>query len=458
MVAGSGRGEAGFIVGMCIVSGTGGPPQTGRGQGFPPRTSGLGARAAWCIVNVGSANSFVTSTGGRPNLLAICRAIATRNDSPPSSMPAMHRSPRRPLRRTLRQRFEFRAARLLFSLPAAVQVRLSGRPPVVVDDCALHPQMQLLLALPQSLARPIDRGAAPRRGARELPQRHRDHRRPADRGRRRHRHRHRGRPRPDRRAPLRAGRRRRAAAAGLLPRRRLRARRPRRPRQPVPAHLPRCRHARALGRLSPRARAPVSRRRRRRVRGLPLGLRARSRRSAPCPTGSRSAATAPAATSRRWCRSRRWRRAAPRRARRCCSIRRSTAPSTRPSLELFREGFLIGRADIDWYHLQYTGSTVAQPDPAQNPLLAQRPRRPRAGADRHRRLRSAARRRRSLCRRAAAGGRAGGAEALRRDAARFLQHGDDQPGLRRRRHRDRRRVAQDDGNALAVLPTERAIV
>ena len=42
----------------------------------------------------------------------------------------------------------------------------------------------------------------------------------------------------------------------------------------------------------------------------------------------------------------------------------------RPSLELFREGFLIGRADIDWYHLQYTGSTVAQPDPAQNPLCA----------------------------------------------------------------------------------------
>ena len=40
------------------------------------------------------------------------------------------------------------------------------------------------------------------------------------------------------------------------------------------------------------------------------------------------------------------------------------------SLELFREGFLIGRADIAWYHLQYTGSTVAQPDPAQNPLVA----------------------------------------------------------------------------------------
>jgi hypothetical protein len=42
---------------------------------------------------------------------------------------------------------EFRAARLLFALPAAMQVRLSGRAPVVVDDCVLDPQMQLLLAL-----------------------------------------------------------------------------------------------------------------------------------------------------------------------------------------------------------------------------------------------------------------------------------------------------------------------
>ena len=63
--------------------------------------------------------------------------------------------PRPPIRPTLRQRFEFRAARLLFSLPAAVQLKLSRRPPVVVDGCALHPQMQLLLAL-----RDLWRGAA----------------------------------------------------------------------------------------------------------------------------------------------------------------------------------------------------------------------------------------------------------------------------------------------------------
>lgn len=48
---------------------------------------------------------------------------------------------------SLRQRLEFRVARLLFALPAGFQVRLSGRPPVTVDGLSLHPQMQLLLAL-----------------------------------------------------------------------------------------------------------------------------------------------------------------------------------------------------------------------------------------------------------------------------------------------------------------------
>jgi acetyl esterase len=63
-------------------------------------------------------------------------------------MPAMRSfPPPPPVRPTLRQRFEFAAARLLFSLPAAVQLKLSRRPPVVIDGCTLHPQMQLLLAL-----------------------------------------------------------------------------------------------------------------------------------------------------------------------------------------------------------------------------------------------------------------------------------------------------------------------
>ena len=63
----------------------------------------------------------------------------------------MRRSPRTPIRPTLRQRFEFRAARMMFGLPAAVQVRLSGRAPVTVQGATLHPQMQLMLALHAAL-------------------------------------------------------------------------------------------------------------------------------------------------------------------------------------------------------------------------------------------------------------------------------------------------------------------
>jgi acetyl esterase len=44
--------------------------------------------------------------------------------------------------------------------------------------------------------------------------------------------------------------------------------------------------------------------------------------------------------------------------------------TTRPSLELLSDGFFLTRADIDWYHLQYTGSAIARPDPMQNPLCA----------------------------------------------------------------------------------------
>ena len=185
--------------------------------------------------------------------------------------------PRPPIRPTLRQRFEFRAARMLFSLPAAVQLKLSRRPPVVVDGCTLHPQMQLLLAL-----RDLWRGAAIAELTPEIARANfrndtatiygrpiavgGDHR-PGDRRR----------AWGDRGAPLRAGGRRRAAAAGLLPRRRLRARRPRRPRQSLPPHLPRRRPARALGRLPARARAPLPGRGRRCARGLPLCLRQRRR-------------------------------------------------------------------------------------------------------------------------------------------------------------------------------------
>ena len=99
----------------------------------------------------------------------------------------------------------------------------------------------------------------------------------------------------------------------------------------------------------------------------------------------------------------------------------------RPSLELFRDGFLIGRADIAWYHLHYTGSAVAQPDPAQNPLLAKdlAGLAPAlivtAGFDP---LRDEGEAYADALRQA---GVPVVLQALRRAAARLLQHGDDQP-------------------------------
>ena len=69
----------------------------------------------------------------------------------------------------------------------------------------------------------------------------------------------------------------RRAAAGLLPRRRVRRRRLRNPRQPVRDHLPRGRRPRAVRRLPAGARAQGASRRRRRVRGISLGRRPRRR-------------------------------------------------------------------------------------------------------------------------------------------------------------------------------------
>src|SRR5262247_2037088 len=74
----------------------------------------------------------------------------------PGGMPAMQSSPFRPIQLSLRQRLEFRAARWLFALPTGLQLWLSGRRPVVVENDVLNPQMQLLLALHAVL-----RGAVP---------------------------------------------------------------------------------------------------------------------------------------------------------------------------------------------------------------------------------------------------------------------------------------------------------
>jgi acetyl esterase len=55
---------------------------------------------------------------------------------------------------TVRQRVELRVLRLLSVLPSSVQLRLSGRPPVVVDGQTLEPEVQLMLALVERERRP----------------------------------------------------------------------------------------------------------------------------------------------------------------------------------------------------------------------------------------------------------------------------------------------------------------
>ncbi|MPZ39531.1 MAG: alpha/beta hydrolase fold domain-containing protein [Rhizobiales bacterium] len=283
-------------------------------------------------------------------------------------MPAMQPSlPRRPIRPTLRQRFEFRAARLLFSLPAAVQVRLSGRPPVVVDGCALHPQMQLLLALHHlwhggliaeltpDMARQTFRNDTATIAGRPIPvgavadiaidsggtiaARHYA---PAASG-----------PRPlmvyyhgggfvlgdlDGHDNLCRRVCRDADMHVLSVDYRLA------PEHPFPAAVDdacaafrwACANAARLG-ATPR---------------VAVGGDSAGGNLAAVVSQKAMTAGGPAP---------------------CAQVLLYPALDrtvARPSLELFGKGFFISRADIDWYMLQYTGSTIAQPDPAQNPLCA----------------------------------------------------------------------------------------
>lgn len=55
---------------------------------------------------------------------------------------------------TLRQRLEFRAARAIALIPPRWQVRLSGRPPVTIDGQTLEPEIQLILAAIERRGRP----------------------------------------------------------------------------------------------------------------------------------------------------------------------------------------------------------------------------------------------------------------------------------------------------------------
>ena len=55
---------------------------------------------------------------------------------------------------TPRERLQYRAARTLAALPPALQIRLSGKPPVVIDGDTLAAQTQLMLALLQRRGEP----------------------------------------------------------------------------------------------------------------------------------------------------------------------------------------------------------------------------------------------------------------------------------------------------------------
>lgn len=274
-----------------------------------------------------------------------------------------------PSRPSLRQRFEFAAARWLFSLPGTLQVRLSGRPPVVIDGCALDPQMQLLLALrnlwrgapiaeltPEIARRnfrldtaiiagpPIEVGAvrdlAIDGGDGPIAARHYA---PTASG-----------PRPllvyyhgggfvlgdlDGHDSLCRRICRDADMHVLSVDYRLA------PEHPFPAAVNDAvaafywasTHAAALGALPHK-----------------IAVGGDSAGGNLAAVVSQKALAAGGLTP-------------------CAQMLLYPALDRtveRPSTELFCEGFLIGRADIAWYHVQYTGSTVAQPDPAQNPLCA----------------------------------------------------------------------------------------
>jgi acetyl esterase len=277
----------------------------------------------------------------------------------------MHPSPRRP---TLRQRLEFRAARLLFSLPAALQLRLSCRPPVVVEGAVLHPQMQLLIALRDLWHGPPIAALTP-----EIARANFRNDTATIAG-----------------PPIAVGAVTDIAIDGdgtLAARHYAPAARDPRPLLvyyhgggfvlgDLDGHDNLCRricrdadmHVLSVDyRLAPEHRFPaavddaVAAFRWARANAATLGaLPDQVAVGGDSAGGNLAAVVSQKAVTG----------GGPKPCAQVLLYPALDRTVARPSLGLFREGFLIGRNDIDWYHLQYTGSTVAQPDPAQNPLCA----------------------------------------------------------------------------------------
>ena len=187
---------------------------------------------------------------------------------------------------------------------------------------------------------------------------------------------------PGRSAPGSTARRARrpGAADRLLPRRRARDLRPRHPRSAVPLPRPRDPGAGALGRLPARPRAPLPGRGRRLARGLRVGARRGRASSAPTRSGSRSPATAPAAT---------WPTVVAQLARRGrrpgAGVPGADLPGHRLLVEAAvvlrpsREGFFLTREEMDWFRDNYFADRGRPHRPAR---LADPRRRPRAASRR----------------------------------------------------------------------------
>ena len=186
------------------------------------------------------------------------------------------------------------------------------------------------------------------------------------------------------------------AAARLLPRRRLGDRRPRHVRRGLPAARRGLRLQGPLGRLPARPRASFPRSRSKTPSRPSSGRSRTPRRSASTRSGSASAATRRAATWPRW--SATWRvdggGAVP--AMQLLFYPVTDSVEDTRSRQLFSEGFILTKADMEKFEAAYLPPGVDAVRPADLDPPVPRPARPADRLRRHRRLRPAARRGRGL--------------------------------------------------------------